>query len=332
MKKITVAVATAFAILLADCSKKADGLTPLPATEDALAATTTAVCNVTKATADSLNIFPGDNAWHKDISTAAVDPFNRQIIAKFATSPLHPDFGSGLIDGKTFGFPFTVVCGSQPKVAIVYRANSIDGNFGSESDKGPFPIPLDAPIEQGGDGHVIVVDKDHKMLYELYNANVKSGHWEASSGAKFNLRSDSLRPDGFTSADAAGLPIFAGLVRYDEISKGVINHAIRFTLARGNTLAAHIFPARHEGNGSGKVHFALPFGARIRLKASFNISSYSTRNKVILTALKKYGIILADIGSNMYISGSQDNRWNNDELHQLTKLKGSDFEVVKFNP
>ncbi len=331
MKKITTVTTTAFVLLIFSCSKKADDLAALPAGEDALVASATTVCAATKATADSLAIFPSDNAWHKDISAAPVDPFSTQIIAKFATSPVHPDFGSGLIDGNPFGFPFTVVCGSQPKVAVVYRANSIDGNFGSESDPGPFPIPLDAPIEPG-DGHVIVIDRNHRQLFELYNANVKNGHWEASSGAKFNLSSDSLRPDGFTSADAAGLPIFAGLVRYDEVSKSFINHAIRFTLARGNTLAAHISPARHEGNGSGMVHFALPFGARIRLKASFNISTYSARNQVILKALKRYGLILADIGSNMYISGSQDERWDNDELHQLTKLKGSDFEVVKFNP
>jgi hypothetical protein len=217
-------------------------------------------------------------------------------------------------------------------VQVKYRANKIDGNFGDESDPGPFPIPLNAPIEQSGDGHVIVVDKDNDMLYELYNSNVKSNHWEASSGAKFNLNSNTLRPDGWTSADAAGLPIFAGLVRYDEVVKGEINHAIRFTLPKANILPnAHIFPARHDVSATGKAHAALPFGARLRLKASFNISGYPPHVQVILTALKKYGIILADVGSAMFISGSQDERWNNNELSKLNNIKASDFEVIKFN-
>ncbi|MDO3641758.1 hypothetical protein [Mucilaginibacter sp. L3T2-6] len=298
-------------------------------TENPLAAS---ACGATKADAENITIFPADNAWHQDVSKAAVDPYCTKIIAQFATSPVHPDFGSGKIDGATFGFPFAVVCGSQPKVRVKYRANAIDGNFGDESDSGPFPIPLTAPVEQSGDGHVIVVDKDNDMLYELYNANVKGDHWEASSGAKFNLNSNALRPDGWTSADAAGLPIFAGLVRYDEVLKGVINHAIRFTLPKADILSnSHILPARHGVPASGKVHAALPFGARLRLKAGFNISGYPPHIQTILTAFKKYGIILADVGSAMFISGSQDDRWNNNELNQLKKLKGSDFEVIRFN-
>ena len=289
-------------------------------------------CATQKSDAENMPIFPASNAWNQDISGAAVDAYSTPILSAYAGTGLHADFGSGLYQGKTIGIPFSVVCGSQQKLPIVFRQNAVDGNFGSESDPGPYPIPLNAPIEQGGDAHVIVVDKDNAMLYELYNANVNGDHWEASSGAVFNLASNALRPDGWTSADAAGLPIFAGLVRYDEVLSGTIDHALRFTLARGNTLAAHIAPARHEGNGTGTALAALPFGARIRLKASVDISGYPAQVRVILKALKKYGLILADIGSNMYISGAPDERWNNDDLQQLSKVKASDFEVVKFNP
>ena len=167
-------------------------------------------------------------------------------------------------------------------------------------------------------------------MYELYNASVNGDHWEASSGAIFNLKSNALRPDGWTSADAAGLPIFPGLVRYDEVLKGTIDHAIRFTLSSANVKPAYISPARHKVNSSGG-QYSLPFGAKIRLKSNFDISVYSPRLQVILTAMKKYGLILADIGSNMYISGAPDERWDNNELHQLGNIKASSFEVVKFN-
>lgn len=279
-----------------------------------------------------MSIFPADNSWNQDISTAAVDPYNSQIIAALGTSRLKADFGSGLWDGAPIGIPFDVVCGSQPKVTVTFRANAYDGDYGSESDKGPYPIPLNAPIEGNGQGdsHVLVIDKDNKILYELYNASLNNGKWEASSGAIFNLSSDALRPAGWTSADAAGLPIFPGLVRYDEILKGVINHAIRFTLSSQNVQPAYISPARHSVNSSGG-QYSLPFGAKIRLKASFDISSYPPHLQVILTAMKKYGIILADIGSNMYFSGAPDSRWDNNELQQIGTVTAADFEVVKFN-
>jgi hypothetical protein len=289
-------------------------------------------CNTQKSDAEKITIFPADNPWRQDISTSPVDAYSSQILAAYSGTGLHADFGSGLYEGKTFGFPFIVVCSSQPKIPIVFRANSYDDNYGNESDPGPYPIPLNAPVEQGGDAHVIAVDKDNDKLYELYNANIKGDHWEASSGAIFDLSSNALRTDNFTSADAAGLPIFPGLVRYDEVLKGEINHALRFTLSKANTVAAHISPARHEGNGTGSPHSALPFGARIRLKAGYDISSYPARVQVILKAMKKYGLILADIGSNMYVSGTQDERWDNDEMQQLSKVKASGFEVVKFNP
>ncbi|MBS1915276.1 MAG: hypothetical protein JST87_03305 [Bacteroidetes bacterium] len=278
-----------------------------------------------------MEIFPSGNAWNADISGAQVDPYSDQIIANFSSSGMHADFGSGLWDNAPIGIPFVVVCGSQQKYPVTFRANSYDGNYGDESDAGPYAIPLNAPIEGNGtgDAHVLAVDKDNNILYELYNASVNGDHWEASSGAIFDLKSDALRTAGWTSADAAGLPIFPGLVRYDEVLKGTIDHAIRFTLSSPNVKPAYISPARHSVNSSGG-QYSLPFGAKIRLKQNFDISSYPAHVQVILTAMKKYGLILADIGSNMYISGAPDSRWDNDELHQLGNIKASSFEVVKF--
>jgi len=289
-------------------------------------------CSAVKADAENIIIFPADNPWNQDISGQAVDPYSDQIIANFSSSPLKADFGSGLWDGAPIGIPFVVVCGDQQKINVSFRANSYDGDYGDESDPGPYAIPLNAPIEGNGQGdsHVIAVDKDNDNLYELYNASVNGDHWEASSGAIFNLQSDQLRTDGWTSADAAGLPIFPGLVRYEEVAKGTIDHAIRFTLIKSNVQAAYISPARHKVNATGG-QYALPFGARIRLKKDFDISGYSPRLQVILTALKKYGLILADIGSNMYISGAPDDRWDNDELHQLGNINAGNFEVINFH-
>ncbi|MBS1621169.1 MAG: hypothetical protein JST10_06665 [Bacteroidetes bacterium] len=289
-------------------------------------------CSATKPAAEDIAIFPSDNPWNKDISGAPVDPYSQQIIAQFSSTGLHPDFGSGTWDGAPIGIPYVVVCSDQAKIPVVYRADNNDGNYGDESDPGPFPIPLNAPIEGNGagDAHVIAVDIENKMLYELYNAGVEGDAWGASSGAVFNLQSNDLRPEGWTSADAAGLPIFPGLVRYDEIEKGVIDHAIRFTLARGLVKPSYITPARHKVNGTGG-QYGLPFGAKLRLKNNFDISGYPQKVQVILKAMKKYGVILADIGSNLFISGAPDERWNNDELHSMGNIKGSDFEVIKFN-
>ncbi len=290
-------------------------------------------CTATKADAESIAIFPADNSWNQDVSSAAVDPGSAQILAAYSTTGLHADFGSGMWDNAPIGIPYTVVCGSQAKIGIVFRSNGYDGNYGDESDPGPYPIPLNTAIEGnglGGDSHVITVDKENSILYELYNASVNGDHWEASSGAVFNLKSNQLRQDGWTSADAAGLPIFPGLVRYEEIVKGVIDHPIRFTLSKSNVKPSYVAPARHKVNSTGG-QYSLPFGAKIRLKANFNISGYPAADQIILTAMKKYGLILADIGSNMYITGAPDERWNNDELQQLGKVKASDFEVVKFN-
>lgn len=284
------------------------------------------VCNATKAAAENIALFPADNPWNKDISASPVDPYNTQIIAGISSPVIKADFGSGLWQGAPIGIPYIVVCGNQPRTTINFT------DYGDESDPGPYPIPLNAPIEGNGNGdaHVIAVDVENKMLYELFYARVNGNHWDASSGAVFNLTSNQVRPETWTSADAAGLPIFPGLVRYDEIVKGEIDHPIRFTLTSNNVKPAYIYPARHKVSSSGG-QYSLPFGARIRLKASFDISTYSATNQVILRAMKKYGLILADIGSNLYISGAPDERWNNDDLRKLGQVHGSDFEVVKFN-
>ncbi|WP_462248841.1 hypothetical protein [Ferruginibacter sp.] len=283
-------------------------------------------CTATKAAAENIQIFPADNPWNKDISASPIDPYNTQIISGISTPVIKADFGSGLWQGAPIGIPYIVVCGNQPKIPINFT------DYGDESDAGPYPMPLSAPIEGNGSGdaHVIAVDIENKILYELFYARVNGNHWDASSGAIFNLNSNQLRPETWTSADAAGLPIFPGLVRYDEILKGVIDHPIRFTLTNSNVKPAYIFPARHKVNSTGG-QYSLPFGARIRLKENFDISNYSATNQIILRAMKKYGLILADIGSNLYITGAPDERWNNDDLRKLGQVHGSDFEVVKFN-
>ncbi len=333
MKNNATCTAIMLLLLFAGCSKKEGGSTPAgPTDSNRNALATAAACPVKLYDADTIQLFPADNSWNQDISKAPIDPYNSQIIAQLGTSHIKADFGSGLWDGAPIGIPYTVVCGSQPKAAVTFRANAYDGNYGSESDKGPYPIPLYAPIEGNGQGdsHVIVIDKDNKILYELYNASLNSGKWQASSGAIFNFNSDALRPAGWTSADAAGLPIFPGLVRYDEILQSSIKHPIRFTLSSGNVKPGYISPARHSVNSSGG-QYSLPFGAKLRLKASFNVSTYPPHLRVILNAMKKYGIILADIGSNMYISGVPDSRWNNDELQKLNIVTANNFEVIKFH-
>jgi hypothetical protein len=283
-------------------------------------------CYASKASAENIQLFPADNPWNKDISLSPVDPYNAQIIAAISLPSIKADFGSGLWQGAPIGIPYVVVCGNQPKIPINFT------DYGDESDPGPYPIPLNAPIEGNGNGdaHVIAVDVQNKKLYELFYARVNGNQWDASSGAIFDFTTNQMRPEGWTSADAAGLPIFPGLVRYEEILKGEIDHPIRFTLTSNNVKPAYIYPARHKVNSTGG-QYSLPFGARIRLKANFDISGYSATNQIILRALKKYGLILADIGSNLYITGAPDERWNNDDLRRLGQVKGSDFEVVKFN-
>ncbi len=263
--------------------------------------------------------FPADNAWNQDVSGLPVDPNSANYLAGIAglggNQKLHADFGGG----GAYGIPYITVPGTQPLVPIAF------GAYGGESDPGPYPIPLNAPIESGSDHHVIAVDRDNCKLYELFDAATQGDHWTADSGAVFNLRSDALRPDTWTSADAAGLPIFPGLVRYDEVSAGQIDHALRFTVAR--TQAGFIHPATHAASSSTDPNLP-PMGLRLRLKASFDVSGYHGEARVVLDALKKYGMIVADNGSNWYISGAVDTRWDDNDLNQLKTVAGSAFEVV----
>jgi hypothetical protein len=274
-------------------------------------------------------IFPPDNPWNRDISSDPVDPKSDAIIATIGSQkPLHPDFGS-MFQGQPFGIPYVVVSGDQPKVPVAFGVPD-------ESDPGPYPIPPDAPIEGGpdstGDRHVLVIDRDRWMLYELFSARPVDGgkSWTAAAGAIFNLSSNDLRPSHWTSADAAGLPILPGLVRYDEVmDNGRINHALRFSVRR--TRASFLPPARHFASRSFNPNLP-PMGMRVRLKASFEISDdYPASAQVILKALKQYGMFVADNGGNWFLSGAPDPRWNDDEIQTLKHVHGGDFEVIKMS-
>ncbi len=272
---------------------------------------------------DDLMIFPSDNPWNSDISGLAVHPDSDKYIASIgAGKSLHPDFGT-VWDGAPNGIPYVFVSGSTPPVNIIFTA------YGDESDPGPYPVPDDAPVEGGdgsdGDRHVIVIDQDNKILYELYRAFKVSGGWEADSGAKWDLTSNDVRPKYWTSADAAGLPVFPGLIRFDEVDSGEITHALRFTVSR--TQRGFIYPARHFASSSNNPSLP-PMGLRLRLKKNFDISGFSQKNQTILKALKKYGMFVADNGGDWFISGAPDKRWDDDELSELKKVKGKDFEVV----
>jgi len=269
--------------------------------------------------------FPSSSLWNTDISTAPVDPNSANIINFIgSTVTLHPDFGAGTFHNQTIGIPYQTVAGTQPKVAVTL------GTFASESDPGPEPIPSNALIEGypkpgNGDRHVLVLEKDGCWLYELYHAALKSGNWGADSAAIWDMTINEQRPYTWTSADAAGLPIFVGLARHDEVAAGAINHALRFTVP--TTRRAFVLPATHWASTVTDPN-APPMGTRLRLKASFDISSYPADDQVILTALKKYGMILADNGSAIFISGTPDNAWNNNDLNLLKQITASNFEVV----
>jgi hypothetical protein len=273
--------------------------------------------------------FPADNGWNLNVADAAVDANSAAIINFIGgTAAVHADFGAGQYQGSTIGIPYVVVGVGQAPVAINFTA------YGDESDSGPMPVPANAQIEGypnpgTGDRHVLVLDNQSCWLYELYNASPQSdGSWNADSAAVWDLLRDEQRPFGWTSADAAGLPIFAGLARYDEVAAGEIKHALRYTLQHSR--AAFVPPASHWAANSSNAN-AAPMGMRLRLKASFDIAKFSAANQVILTCLKQYGMIMADNGSNMYISGAPDDRWDNDDLHDLGQLASSDFEVVAMN-
>ncbi|MFI5168295.1 MAG: hypothetical protein ACHQQS_16935 [Thermoanaerobaculales bacterium] len=269
-------------------------------------------------------LFPAANVWNTRVDPLPVDARSADYIATIGPSTgIHPDFGAGLWDGGPIGIPFVIAPAGQPLVPITF-------DYADESDPGPYPIPLDPPIEggaaSGGDRHVLIVDSGHCRLYEIYAAYPQQdGTWQAGSGAIWSLASNALRPATWTSADAAGLPILPGLARYDEVAAGEIRHALRFTVV--HTRNEFIWPARHQASSSSSSSYP-PMGQRFRLKASFDLSRFSHTLQVILLALKRYGMFVADNGSNWYISGAPDERWDNDELHLLNQVHGSDFEAV----
>jgi hypothetical protein len=263
-------------------------------------------------------VFPADNPWNWDVRGLPVDPMSDTYIASISAGGnafLHADFGGG----GEYGIPYVVVDSAQPLVPITFT------DYGDESDPGPYPIPPDAPIENGGDRHVITVDGEGCRLYELYNAEWNGAGWSASSGAVFDLLSNRLRPTYWSSADAAGLPIFAGLVRYDEVAAGAIRHALRFTVEQ--TRRGFIPPATHFASESDDPTLP-PMGLRMRLRADFDTSGYTGQARVVLEALKVYGMILADNGSSWFITGASDSRWDDEDLNQLKTVPGSMFEAV----
>jgi hypothetical protein len=270
--------------------------------------------------------FPAGSLWNTDISAAPVDPNSANYINYIgATAPVHADFGAGTYQNQSIGIPYQVVSGTQAKATIKL------GAYAGESDPGPMPVPSNALIEGypkpgNGDRHVLVLEKDGCWLYELYNASVKNGVWSADSAAVWDMTIPEQRPYTWTSADAAGLPVFPGLARYDEVAGGAINHALRFTVPVSQK--AFVLPATHWASSTTDPN-APPMGLRLRLKAGFDVSAFSPQNQVILAAMKKYGLILADNGSAMFVSGAPDSRWNNTDLRALGQLTAASFEVVQ---
>jgi hypothetical protein len=266
--------------------------------------------------APKCRIFPASNPWNQRVDQLPVAANSDAIVAEIgAGDPLHPDFGT------QYGIPFTVVGGGQPKVPVSF-------DYADESDRGPYPIPPNVPLENGGDSHALVVDRADCKLYELYDAHAQNGgaSWHAGSGAIWSLRSNKLRPKGWTSADAAGLPILPGLARYDDVRRGSIDHALRFTVSR--TRNSFVFPARHFASSLSDANLP-PMGLRFRLKRSFDVSKYPRQARIVLVALKRYGMLVADNGSDWFVTGAPSPKWNDDQLNTLKQVRGSDFEVVK---
>jgi len=270
-------------------------------------------------------VFPPNNPWNRPVDRLPVARNSARIIARIGLSnPVHPVFGSGRYNGSPIGIPYAVVSARTRRVPVSFQ-------YSSESDRAPYPLPRGVPIEGGygssGDRHVIVVDRDSCRDYELFAAYPHKGgaRWTAGSGAIFNLRSNRLRPAGWTSADAAGLPILAGLARYDEVARGQIDHALRFTAPC--TAPRYVYPARHEASTCSGA-WLPPMGLRVRLKTGVSIAGLPYQARVVAEALKRYGLILADNGSPWFVSGAPDRHWNNDALHLLDRLSGRDFEVV----
>jgi hypothetical protein len=315
---IGVTVAAAVAVLAAACGAPGGGsVNPPPAGSGG---------GTANGPLGSCTVFPASSPWNQDVTTLPVSARSSAYVASVLSggnTHLHADFGG---DGE-YGIPYVTVAGGQPRVPITFTA------YGDESDPGPYPVPLDAPVEGGaasdGDRHVVAVDRDACRLYELYRAFPNGRGWSADSGAVFDLRSNALRPLGWTSADAAGLPIFPGLVRYDEVARGHIDHALRFTVSR--TQRGYVLPATHFASSSTDPNLP-PMGLRFRLKASFDRSAFHGQARVVLDALRRYGMIVADNGSNWFVSGAADPRWDDDDLNQLKSVPGSAFEVVDTGP
>lgn len=271
--------------------------------------------------------FQDNDPWNQDISRVAVDPKSDQLLKSIGLDkPLHSDFGT-VYEGRPVGFGYVVVAGSQPRVPVRFDA------YPDESDPGPYPIPPDAPIEggvkapAGDDRHVLVIDRDAWKLYELHSAFREGDGWRCGSGAIFDLANNTNRPFGWTSADAAGLPIFPGLVRYDEVVEvGAIRHALRFTCSK--IRRAYVAPAKHWVNSLTDPAFP-PMGMRVRLKKSFNLGGFPPQARTVLQAMKTYGMILADVGADWFVSGSHDMRWDVEDIGTLRRVKGRDLEVVK---
>ena len=309
-----------FFALSASCA-----LLALATMPDTLAAPPRVARRPKPAAIQGVQIFPADNVWNTRIDHLPVDSRSDAYINRIGpTDAVHADFGSGTYQGGPIGIPFVLVPGSQPRVPISFY-------YADESDPGPYPFPPNAPIEGGsrsrGDRHVLAIDADNGVLYETWKSYPLRGgaKWIVGSGAIFDLQSNALRPDGWTSADAAGLPVFAGLALYDEVASGEIRHALRFTVAE--TRRAYLWPARHYASSSDDPDLP-PMGQRFRLNDAFDISGFSPEVQVILVALKRYGMFLADNGSNFFLSGAPDERWDNDVLQELGQVQGADFEAV----
>jgi hypothetical protein len=300
--RCTVAAVASFGLLLAVGGASAS---PLPA-------------------APGCPVFPASSPWNQRVDRLPVAPGSDRIVASIGLDDhVHADFGSGLWAGGPIGIPVTVVRGTQRKVRVAFE-------YASESDKGPYPIPADVAIEGGrasdGDRHALIVDRDRCRLYELFALRpAPGGGWRAGSGAIWDLRSNRLRPAGWTSADAAGLPILPGLARFEEVARGRIDHALRLTVSR--TRRAYVWPARHFASSLTDPSLP-PMGLRFRLKRSYPIAGFPRQARIVLQALKDYGMVVADNGSDWYLSGTPHPKWSNEQLHTLHRVPGSAFEVV----
>ncbi len=269
--------------------------------------------------APKCNVFPSNNQWNVDVSKLPKHSKSNTYIKSIGRNdPLHPDLGSGKWDGGRIGIPINYVSGKQKRSRVKFE-------YADESDKGPYSIPRKPKIEAGSDRHIITVDKKRCKLYELFDARKGKGKWRAGSGAIFDLGSNKLRPAGWTSADAAGLPILPGLIRYEEVRRGEIDHAVRFTVER--TQRAYVYPARHYASDS-RSKSLPPMGLRVRLKSSYDTSGFPHQARTVLNALKRYGMLLADNGGDWFISGEPNPDWDNDDLRSLKQVKGKHFEVV----